>query len=433
MADASKMPNNLVYFQWGRPDNENPRLSSAISATATTIVVTNAAQDEDGSAITGNFIMGIKDNNGYVENIWIPNAASTDGLTFTGVTRGIDLAGLDYTTQNTAGNAVAHEAGDPVKCIVSGVNFQLMLSALQGDIASGGENWQIGNAANNNITIYAANGDANKPFWRYVAASNQWVYSNDGVSSTPFGTGAGVTGGDGISVTAGDIDIDLTDTVIFKSTSAGAGDSGKVARLNASGQFDTSFTGATYTEINQLSGTTNIAEANTFFGATDMTGAEAQTLSSQGAAETLHFHTQTVVQVTRALSAATGTQNVAHGLSTTPKYVQIIARGIQTFAGAHPENVVLMSDGWSDGTVDMCSYGGATGWDAGTGDPRLGVGNSATKCVYIQSSEGAGVTRRQDADVSAINGTNVVLNWTLTDAGAPAQDGTINLTLIVYA
>ena len=61
-----------------------------------------------------------------------------------------------------------------------------------------------------------------------------------------------ITGGDGISVTEingggdedADIDVDLTDTTVFVSTSSGAGDSGKVARLNASGQFPSGFVNA---------------------------------------------------------------------------------------------------------------------------------------------------------------------------------------------
>jgi hypothetical protein len=45
------------------------------------------------------------------------------------------------------------------------------------------------------------------------------------------------------------------------------------------------------TEVNQLDGTTNIAEADTFFGATDMSGAEAETLTDGSDADALHVHT----------------------------------------------------------------------------------------------------------------------------------------------
>jgi hypothetical protein len=75
------------------------------------------------------------------------------------------------------------------------------------------------------------------------------VSSND---TTADYLDAKITGGDGITVTeindGGDedldIDIDTTDTTIFVSTSSGAGDSGKIARLNASGQFPSGFVDA---------------------------------------------------------------------------------------------------------------------------------------------------------------------------------------------
>jgi len=54
------------------------------------------------------------------------------------------------------------------------------------------------------------------------------------------------------------------------------------------------------TEINQLDGTTNIAEADTFFGATDLSGAEAETLSDGSNADALHVHTYSEKGVTSA-------------------------------------------------------------------------------------------------------------------------------------
>lgn len=47
----------------------------------------------------------------------------------------------------------------------------------------------------------------------------------------------------------------------------------------------------TPTEVNQLAGTTNVAEADTFFGASDISGAEAETLTDGSDAATLHRHT----------------------------------------------------------------------------------------------------------------------------------------------
>lgn len=312
MADITKMPNDLIYFQWGRPDNENPRLASPISASATTIVVTNAALDEDSAVITGNFIMGIKDGNGYTENVYVPSASSTDGLTFTSCIRGIDLAGLDYTTQNTSGNAVAHESGDPVKCIDSGVNFQMMISTLQGDVGTGGENWQIGNGADNDITVYAFNGDANKPFWFYDASNNGWYFSNDGVSSTAFGTGAGVTGGDGITVTAGDIDVDLTDVTTFRTTRNGNEQIGVTTEV-ATGLIDSTFMPSNLTAASAT-------------GTTDITGTELETLSDGSSAGTLHTHEVETATFEANIGAGDATDNDDTAITTdgTPQVIRCL-------------------------------------------------------------------------------------------------------------
>jgi len=109
---------------------------------------------------------------------------------------------------------------------------------MTGAIASGGTSWKIGDGTDSNVSVQAYNADVTKPFFQYNASTNQWVYSNDGVSSTPFGTGAGLTEGDGITITAGVVAVDLTDTTVFVSTSAGVADAGKVPRLDGSGKID---------------------------------------------------------------------------------------------------------------------------------------------------------------------------------------------------
>ena len=208
MADSTKFV-ALKPFQWSTPSAPNPRLSAPVSSTATTLTFTSAPLDESGAVITEHFIMGAKDNNGYVENIYVPaGALSVDGLTATGVTRGVGLTGLDFNTE-VAGNAVDLPQDAPVSCNVDAVTFQMMQVALQGTIASGGENWKIGNEADNDITVTAANGDANEPFWRFDASENEWVYSNDGVSTQPFGDGSGLAAGNGIDITGGSVSVDL--------------------------------------------------------------------------------------------------------------------------------------------------------------------------------------------------------------------------------
>jgi len=63
---------------------------------------------------------------------------------------------------------------------------------------------------------------------------------------------------------------------------------------------------ASGTELNQLVGTTNIAESDTFFGASDITGAEAETLSDGSDAAALHIHDSQYYTETELSAITTG-------------------------------------------------------------------------------------------------------------------------------
>lgn len=361
MSDATYFP-TLNTFQWSRPDNENPRLAAPISSSATTIVVTNAAQDEDGAVITGSFLMGIKNEAGYTESVWIPAASSTDGLTFASCIRGIDLAGLDNDTNNTSGNAVAHEAGEPVFCQQSGVTYKQMIGAMAGTIASGGVSWMIGKDTDVDITVYAANSDTNKPFFRYDAdydTTGGWVYSDDGSSSTPFGTGAGVTGGDGITVTAGDIDVDLTDVTTFRTTRNGNEQIGVTTEV-ATGLIDSTFMPSNLQAI-----------ADT--GSTDVTGTELETQSDGSDAGALHHHAIKIGTDTWAVTGAAQTNTVAHGLGRVPKMLTV-HWGI-TSGGTLDDNPsgTFMWDGTTLAALQFLGTGGAGNgqWEDNSAEVRV--------------------------------------------------------------
>ena len=138
MADADFFNADMFTGQWSRPDAENPRLASPITDVATGLVSTNALLDEDGAAVTGNVLMGVKNKDGYTESVWFGAASSTDGITWTGGVRGIDLSGLDNTTNNTSSLAVAHESGEPIFVQQSGVVYKQMIGAMAGTIAGAG-------------------------------------------------------------------------------------------------------------------------------------------------------------------------------------------------------------------------------------------------------------------------------------------------------
>ena len=191
MADVTKFE---IYkqFQWSRPDAENPALASPISSTDTDLTFTAPPLDENGLIIAEAFLMGIRNNQtGYTETVFVPASAvqgagnapdtTNKGLTATGVVRGINLTGLDPETSNDPTLAVDHPQDSPVYGNISAILFEMMQSALNGGIASGGNSWQIGRNQDEDITVFAANGDANKPAWRYNSAQSKWEYSDDGL------------------------------------------------------------------------------------------------------------------------------------------------------------------------------------------------------------------------------------------------------------
>lgn len=375
MADATQLP-LINKFQWSRPDAENPRLATPISASATTIVVTNAALDEDGSAITGSFLMGIKDENGYTESVWVPAGSSADGITFTSCVRGIDLSGLDNTTNNTASLAVSHKAGDPVFCQIAGVTDAQIVAAIKGTIATGGNNFQIGDLTASDKTITFATDATVKPKIYVDDSAGSLLKGNRGDDEGAAGDYSigrprlttaerdaltGLLGGEIIYNTddsvlnqyiggawgtmASGTTPNASETVAGKveiatnaemgagtstggsgaklippndqlvKTSSGAGDENKIAVLDSSGQFAVGFM------------TTNLQEANTFFGLTDATGTEMETLTDGSDASSLHNHdTQTnITSGVDSFSPSSGadTKAITHGLGRTPKLIRI--------------------------------------------------------------------------------------------------------------
>ena len=243
MSNATSLPTytNNKFFFW------NAKLTNSLdnSATAQTVYWDTIPVDENGTTITGSFLIAVRNtrrNPNRTELMWVPaSAVSADGLSATTVVRGLKPSGLDYTAGDTD-FIYEFDSGDEVFCAILPQVGELLRSAVQGIIGTGANNFKAGDGTDSTIKYFAYNADASKPWIGYDSATNQWLISNDGTSSFVPGTGAGaITGGDGISVTAGDIDVDTTDTTVFKGTSAGAGDENKVPKLNASGKLDTSF------------------------------------------------------------------------------------------------------------------------------------------------------------------------------------------------
>ena len=205
MASATKLPSltDIVYFQWATPSAPSPKLSAPIDATGTTITFTSAPLDESGSVVTEAFLMGIRNDAGYVETIYVPaGALSGDGLTATGVVRGIELTGDDWTTGD-ANNAAIHQQDSPVFCNITAVIQAIMTNAVQGSIATGGDDFIIGtDAAANTVTIYRSTGvGTTAPWIRWNSGGSEVEYSDDGVAWTAIND---VTASNLVVITAAD-------------------------------------------------------------------------------------------------------------------------------------------------------------------------------------------------------------------------------------
>ena len=183
MANATLLPTstNLFIGQFSKKSAASPKLSAAISATATTITVTTPLYDNTGTVVTGAFLLGIKKSNGWTEVVWVPaSAVSVDGLTYTGCVRGIKPDGYDYTA-GSASFADTHNADELVFCVIPAVIPELMRKAIQGIIATGGADFIIGTDALGTVTVSRSTGVGTYVGWlRWYTTTSKVQYSNNG-------------------------------------------------------------------------------------------------------------------------------------------------------------------------------------------------------------------------------------------------------------
>lgn len=332
---ATIFPANLKTFQLQTPTYPNPRLAAPIGTASTTIIVTAPPKDETGAIITGGFHAGIGAYTGYVETIWVPvGAVSGDGLTWTGVVRGIRLTGLDYTTSD-ATLAVAHDADSPIVCNITAVLFNMMRGAMNGSLASGGLSWKIGDGTDSTVSVIAYNADTNKPAWRYNASTNIWEYSNDGVTYQPFGAGSGLTASSGVKITGGDIQLDTTTNA--SATTMVANNLGAIANTTVSLPAGEAVDGSTTPQLVYLSDGTGGRTSGRFY------KADADDFTNM-ATNPIGFVTVNASSVGTSYSVVTG--GVVSGFTGltigAPYFLSTTAGGI---TATQPSNAVLIEIG----------------------------------------------------------------------------------------
>jgi hypothetical protein len=247
----SKIFPPLKTFQWATKDNPKPRLARGLTLTGTTIFWTAPPYDETGTIITGDFLMGVKKPNGFTETIYIPaGAVAADGLSATGIVRGVRLTGLDYTTGDSA-YADTHEADEPVFSNISAVIQNLVAQNLVFP--------NFANATERDTLIPSPVNGKSRAYLEdtglyYLYAGGSWNSLDTGTvtpnaSTTVAGkvelpTATEVFNGTAIGSTGAALSVTpdtLQSTTVSKNSSAGVADAGKLVKTASDGKIDGSF------------------------------------------------------------------------------------------------------------------------------------------------------------------------------------------------
>lgn len=295
MPSATKIP-SIIFSQWATPSAPNPRLAAPIDSDDTTILVTSAPLDNSGVAITGDFLMNVKNSSSYVELIYVP-AGGVTGTTFTGCVRGIRPTGTDFTT-GAAGFAASHEQDSPVGFAISAVYENIIRAWMQGTIASGGSGVIIGTDADGTVTVSRSTGvGTNVGFLRWNTANDKAQFSNDGAVWTNIDS---VAASNLVAVSAADTTPGYLNDKIDVATA------GRLTKAigNPAGNETVQLTLATTltdAEMNQLTGiSANVTDTNL----------NTLTAGPASNADALHTHSSPVLSMT-AYEAITANDAVA--------------------------------------------------------------------------------------------------------------------------
>lgn len=169
-----------------------------------------------------------------------------------------------------------------------------------------------------------------------------------------------------------------------------------------------------------------LQEMSDFFSTTAITGAQATTLVGGGNASSLHTHAIAILSGQRAQNAASGSQTFAHGLSTTPKYIEVTVTTTGFDAATAGVFDGILSHGYSDGSVHKCVYHGANANGASDAVPTAGLDTS--NCVRVACDD-AGTTNVLQVATASFDSTNVTLTWTLTGTGTATN---MNIVIIAH-
>ena len=206
------MANRTLKFQ--ETNLKGTIVNAAVSTTGLTIYAefidskTGVARAPQSS--TNLFI--IEKDSANFEMILADSHSTTGGVT----TIVVNSAGRnlnEYEEGVGSATGIGHPVGAEIGCVEVQAPLGTINRILDGTNSTTGTNFRIGAATDVDITLYAENADASKPFLRYDADANTtgaWVVSHDGTSTIIIdGAGGTFSAGNGIDITAGVVSVDI--------------------------------------------------------------------------------------------------------------------------------------------------------------------------------------------------------------------------------
>lgn len=329
------------------------------------------------------------------------------------VTRG--LARTGYSLSAVSANSKKWPAKTPIGIATHHHSINTINYILNGTIGTGAANLRVGIETNVDITLYAQNADANKPYLRYDADANTtgaWVISHDGSTDIIIdGAGGVFTATSPIDITASVVSLTLASNPALEDSTGlrlkvlatgGILRGANGAYIDQSADFDPTWLGthqfsdirineavqltSTSTELNRLDG----------IGA-GVTAVNLSTLTTGATTDGGALHKHLTIHGTGARTGVTGsgTQNIVHGLGRIPTFLWIYAFSNATMIGAE-------STGTATGTGDeQCSY---------IADAEASADVSSGNVIYLVQGANSWA-----ANITVWDATNITLNFTLAN------------------
>ena len=220
--------------------------------------------------------------------------------------------------------------------------------------------------------------------------------------------------------------VKLTDTTKFINASAGVGSAGLGIIANASGLLDTTFLPTTVqlktayaAKGDILVGTAANTDTNLSVGSNGQALVADSTKATGLKYQTGNLGTYASGQTSRAASAGTGTQTIAHGMGVVPKMVKITANRQSSAAG--PNAAATSSTGSASPTTGTCTYFTCLAGSSYGNGPAWSCWQDASHVLNCYVSDGASHTGISIATVSAVDATNITLNFTTHDNPTNSQ------------